>query len=226
MSAVEKTEGNKVKIDTERKTPPAAPKSRKPYEEISAIFNGNEVKIRVPKSTSKPPKLTPSQLKLQQSCTCDDNESVCSESCGMNTGDTGNRLDFQIPDDICEALTNRTALNSEVTYSKNEKHDTLCNVCNVTPKDAPKGVQAQKVLHPDKDVFILKIGKQTDEPNRTGNIEVELVTPRAPAKFKPPTHNCIQIQCEEGDLPCCIPCRSCQGYVAKKRKPKRPWCCH
>lgn len=43
---------------------------------------------------------------------------------------------------------------------------------NVTPKDAPKEVKAQKVLRPDKDIFILKIGKQTDEPNRTGNIEV------------------------------------------------------
>lgn len=79
---------------------------------------------------------------------------------------------FQIPDDICEALTNRTQLNSELIYSKQEAHDTLCNTCNVTPHDAPKGVQAEKVLHPDKDVFLLKIGKQTDEPNRTGNIEV------------------------------------------------------
>lgn len=79
---------------------------------------------------------------------------------------------LQIPDDICEALTHRTQLNSELIYSKKEGHDTMCNVCNVTPVDAPKGVKAQKVLHPDKDVFILKIGKQTDEPNRTGNIEV------------------------------------------------------
>ncbi|KAL0902528.1 hypothetical protein ABMA27_000377 [Loxostege sticticalis] len=149
-------------------------KPRKPYEEIGAIFNGNEVKIRVPKSTSKPPKLTPSQLKLQQQCTCDDGESVCSETCGMpgEHGGPANQLHLQIPDDLCESLTNRTCMNSELIYSKNEAHNTLCNVCNVTPNDAPKGVQAQKVLHPDKDVFILKIGKQTDEPNRTGNIEV------------------------------------------------------
>lgn len=73
-------------------------------------------------------------------------------------------------------MTQRTALNSEVVYSKKEVHPNLCNVCNVTPKDAPKGVQAEKVLHPDKDVFILKIGKQTDEPNRTGNIEVIFFT--------------------------------------------------
>lgn len=79
---------------------------------------------------------------------------------------------LQIPDDICEGLTNRTAMNSEMIYCKQDMHDNLCNVCNVTPKDAPKGVQAQKVLHPDKDVFLLKIGKQTDEPNRTGNIVV------------------------------------------------------
>lgn len=59
-----------------------------------------------------------------------------------------------------------------MVYAKTGTNDTMCNICNVTPKDAPKGVQAQKVLHPDKDVFILKIGKQTDEPNRTGNIEV------------------------------------------------------
>ncbi|CAG4984939.1 unnamed protein product [Parnassius apollo] len=153
-----------------------APKVRKPYEEIGAIFNGNEVKIRIPKSTSKPPKLTPSQLKLQQQCTCDDGRSICSETCGFPgqealEGRRGNMLNVQVPDDICEALTNRTAVNSELVYNMREGHDNLCNVCNVTPKDAPKGVQAQKVLHPDKDVFILKIGKQTDEPNRTGNIE-------------------------------------------------------
>ncbi|XP_075991429.1 uncharacterized protein LOC142986711 [Anticarsia gemmatalis] len=214
----------------QRRTPPtqeAPAKSRKPYEEISAIFNGNEVKIRVPKSTSKPPKLTASQLKLQQSCTCDDDESMCSETCGMVGADgRTNKLNFQIPDDICEALTNRTNLNSELVYTKDEAHDTMCDICNVTPKDAPKGVQAQKVLHPDKDVFILKIGKQTDEPNRTGNIEVELITPRAPAKAKPATHNCIQIQCEEEDIPCCMPCRVCRGAIPKKRKSKRPRCCH
>ncbi|CAH2035132.1 unnamed protein product, partial [Iphiclides podalirius] len=152
-------------------------KSRKPYEEIGAIFNGNEVKIRVPKSTSKPPKLTPSQLKLQQHCTCDDDRSICSETCGYpeqigGEGRQGHLVNVQVPDDICESLTHRTALNSELVYNITEGHDPMCNVCNVTPKDAPKGVQAQKVLHPDKDVFILKIGKQTDEPNRTGNIEV------------------------------------------------------
>lgn len=65
-------------------------------------------------------------------------------------------------------------MNSELVYCKQEKHSNLCNVCNVTPKDAPKGVKAQKVLHPDKDVFMLKIGKQTDEPNRTGNIIVRM----------------------------------------------------
>ncbi|XP_004929912.1 uncharacterized protein LOC101745876 [Bombyx mori] len=201
---------------------------RKPYEEIGAIFNGNEVKIRVPKTTSKPPKLTPSQLKLQQQCTCDDEGSICSETCGLSgEEDNGpaNKLNFQIPDDICEALTNRTALNSELTYSKKEAHETLCNVCNVTPKDAPKGVQAQKVLHPDKDVFVLKIGKQTDEPNRTGNIEVELITPRAPAKMKPATHCCKLIQCEEEDIPCCVPCRTCRAVVPKRKKARRIKCC-
>ncbi|XP_034839741.1 uncharacterized protein [Maniola hyperantus] len=198
--------------------------SRKPYEEIGAMFNGNEVKIRIPKSTSKPSKLTPSQQKLQNLCTCDDDRSVCSETCGFPGKDDGapaNRLNFQIPDDICEALTQRNALNSELTYSKKEVHDNLCTTCNVTPKNAPKGVEAQKVLHPDKDVFLLKIGKQTDEPNRTGNIEVELVTPRAPAKAKPATHSCKQIQCEEDDLPCCMPCRNCRTVYPKKKKMKK-----
>ncbi|XP_039764007.1 uncharacterized protein LOC120636545 [Pararge aegeria] len=205
-----------------------AKSTRKPYEEIGAMFNGNEVKIRIPKSTSKPPKLTPSQLKLQNLCTCDDDRSVCSETCGFPGEDDGapaNRMNFQIPDDICEALTNRNPLNSELIYSKAEAHDNLCTTCNVTPKNAPKGVEAQKVLHPDKDVFLLKIGKQTDEPNRTGNIEVELVTPRAPAKAKPATHSCKQIQCEEENLPCCLPCRNCRAVYTKKKKGRQPKCC-
>ncbi|KOB73553.1 Pre-mRNA-splicing factor ISY1-like protein [Operophtera brumata] len=102
----------------------------------------SKVKIRVPKSTSKPPKLTPSQIKLQAHCTCEDDESVCSETCGLPGGESGgdNLLNFQ--------------LNSELVYSKKEHHDRMCTLCNVTPSNAPKGVQAQKVLHPDKDVFI------------------------------------------------------------------------
>ncbi|KAJ8709199.1 hypothetical protein PYW07_009025 [Mythimna separata] len=206
--------------------PPPPPKPKKPFEEISAIFNGNEVKIRVPKSTAKPPKLTPSQLKLQQSCTCEDDSSICSETCGIPCGKDGgpsNRLDFQIPDDICESLTHRTALNSELVYTKTAHHENLCKVCSVKPK-----MKVQKTAHPDKDVFLLKIGKQTDEPHRTGNIEVELVTPRVPAKPPPERHACIQIQCEEKDIPCpCTgPCGACcQTMMPRKRKCRRLKCC-
>ncbi|KAJ0183811.1 hypothetical protein K1T71_000234 [Dendrolimus kikuchii] len=196
--------------------------SRKPYEEIGAIFNGNEVKIRVPKSTSKPTKLSPSQLKLHQQCTCDDQGSICSETCGHPDDDGGVGIFGKIPDDICEALTNRTNLNSELTYSEKKGHNYLCNTCN----DAPKDVKAHKVLRPDKDIFILKIGKQTDEPNRTGNIEVELITPRAPAKPKPATHSCVQIQCNEENIPNCVPCRTCRAPMPKKKRGKRPKCCY
>ncbi|CAH2238623.1 jg27076, partial [Pararge aegeria aegeria] len=110
------------------------------------------VKIRIPKSTSKPPKLTPSQLKLQNLCTCDDDRSVCSETCGFPGEDDGapaNRMNFQ----------------------------------------------------------------------------VELVTPRAPAKAKPATHSCKQIQCEEENLPCCLPCRNCRAVYTKKKKGRQPKCC-
>ncbi|KAJ8737151.1 hypothetical protein PYW07_000422 [Mythimna separata] len=209
------------------KTPPPASsqssKAKKPFEEISVVFNGNEVKIRVPKSTSKPPRLSPSQVKEQQSCTCDDNASICSETCGMTCGEDacpGNRLDWKLPPNICES-SHRTALESELAYSKSAHHANLCNTCNVTPKDAPKGVKAQKVLHPDKDVFVLKIGKDTTEPNRTGSIEVELITPRAPAKPQPATHKCIQIQCEECDIPCgcaAMPCGTCCQSIAPRRR--------
>lgn len=203
---------------------PRFKRTRKPFEEIGAIFNGNEVKIRVPKSTSKPPKLTPSQLKLEQQCTCDEDESVCSETCGLPNAMNGpaNNLTFQVPDDMCEAFTSRTGRNSEIVYSKREVHDTMCNV---TPKDAPKGVKAQKMLHPDKDVFILKIGKQTDEPNRTGNIEVELVTPKIPAKPKPASHSCKTIQCDCEDITCCAPCRPCKPVSSRRKKCVRRPCC-
>ncbi|KAI5631862.1 hypothetical protein NE865_15421 [Phthorimaea operculella] len=192
--------------------------------EIGASFNGNEIKIRVPKSTYKPPKLTPSQQKLQQTCTCGDDESICSDDCGI-PGRRGhgpqNKLNFQIPDDICEGLSNRTGLNSELVYCQKEHHEAMCDICNVTPKDAPKGVKAQKKLHPDKDIFVLKIGKQTDEPNRTGNIEVELVTPRAPAKPRPVPHNCQMVQCEETEIPCCAGCRGCHPRPKRRLRQAR-----
>ncbi|XP_063634488.1 uncharacterized protein LOC134805119 [Cydia splendana] len=131
----------------------------------------------------------------------------------------------KIPDDICEATSDRNPKNSELTYSKHERHKSLCNTCNVTPADAPKGVKAHKVLHPNKDVFVLKIGKATDEPNRTGNIEVELVTPRAPARPKPPTHACKDIQCEEPNANCCMPCKQCRPCRKRRRFPPCRPCC-
>ncbi|GBP91074.1 hypothetical protein EVAR_68416_1 [Eumeta japonica] len=224
-----------------------ASRARKPYEEISATFNGNEVKIRVPKTCKKDPELTPSQLRMQQQCTCHLGEPPCPETCGLPAecggwgapgggggggcpgcgagGAAGHapsgpteQIYLQIPDELCEALTGNTRRpgNSGMTYSKTRGPDTTYDV---TPGDAPRGVRAQKRLYPDKDVFMLKIGKQTDEPARTGEIEVELVTPRAPARPPPAAHHCRQVQCEEEMLPCyAMPCPRAVPPAQKSRR--------
>lgn len=50
----------------------------------------------------------------------------------------------------------------------------------MTPTNCPVPVAMEKRVHPMKDVFILKIGKKLETKDKKTDLEIELVTPKAP----------------------------------------------
>ena len=55
---------------------------------------------------------------------------------------------------------------------------------NVTPTNCPVPVNMEKMVHPQKDVFILKIGKKLETKDKKTDLEIELVTPKVPSEKK------------------------------------------
>lgn len=152
-------------------------------------MNVNELRIRVPKS-SKVERIGKYD-KIQELCSCD--------STAYNTGE---QIQFELPKD---------AAYPEKTYTSNLKY-TLKGperppdrkdkkIINVTPSSCPVPVNMEKVLHPQKDVFILKIGKKLETKEKKTDLEIELVTPKGPYENKPIESNNTGQQCSTSDIP-------------------------
>ncbi|XP_072931010.1 uncharacterized protein [Epargyreus clarus] len=76
-------------------------------------------------------------------------------------------------------------------------------LCNLVPTNVPGPGAAQTVLHPRKDVFVLKVAKVGPNGDRRCKMELELVTPKGPER-KPPTRiDTRETQCEPEPPPCC-----------------------
>ncbi|XP_035429215.2 uncharacterized protein LOC118262158 [Spodoptera frugiperda] len=159
------------------------------YDEIYTKMNVNELRIRVPKS-SKVERIGKYD-KIQELCSCD--------STAYNTGE---QIQFELPKD---------AAYPEKTYTSNLKY-TLKGperppdrkdkkIINVTPSSCPVPVNMEKVLHPQKDVFILKIGKKLETKEKKTDLEIELVTPKGPYENKPIESNNTGQQCSTSDIP-------------------------
>ncbi|KAI8428670.1 hypothetical protein MSG28_007394 [Choristoneura fumiferana] len=65
-------------------------------------------------------------------------------------------------------------------------------VVNVTPTNCPVPVNMEKRFHPQKDVFILKIGKKMESKDKKTDLEIELVTPKAPSAIPVENNNMSQ----------------------------------
>lgn len=111
---------------------------------------------------------------VQEMCICEDNPQ-----------NTGEQIQFELPRDLCRADKTHN------TYSQNLKYtytgcDKSCEskdrkVVNVTPSNCPiPAVNMEKMVHPNKDVFILKIGKKLETKDKKTDLEIELVTPKIP----------------------------------------------
>ncbi|XP_047544337.1 uncharacterized protein LOC125076277 [Vanessa atalanta] len=76
-------------------------------------------------------------------------------------------------------------------------------LCNLVPKNVPGPGVAQSVLHPRKDVFLLKVAKVGPNGDRRCKMELELVTPKGPDKRSPYRYDTRETQCEPESTPCC-----------------------
>lgn len=148
-------------------------------------MNVNELKIKVPKSSKV--ERTGKYDKIQELCSC--------ESTAYNTGE---QIQFELPKDYT---------NQEKTYTSNLKY-TLKNLdrtdkkerklINITPTNCPVPVDMSKMLHPQKDVFILKIGKKLETQDKKTDLEIELVTPKLPSAIE--NNKNISAQCSNADI--------------------------
>lgn len=130
--------------------------------------------------------------KIQELCTC--------ESTPYNASE---QIQFELPRDLCngDKMHNTYSSNLKYTY---KGCDRTCGakdnkIVNVTPSNCPAPVNMEKVIHPQKDVFVLKIGKKLETKDKKTDLEIELVTPKAPPE-KPVENSNISQQCSAGDL--------------------------
>ncbi|KAJ8737683.1 hypothetical protein PYW08_000278 [Mythimna loreyi] len=87
-------------------------------------------------------------------------------------------------------------------------------LCELIPKNVPPPGPAQAVLHPRKDVFILKVAKVGATGDRRCKMELELVTPKHPEKKPPGRIDTRETQCD----PVPPPCTCCRPRKAKPNK--------
>lgn len=163
------------------------PERSRKYDEIYTKMNVNELKIRVPKSSRV--ERIGKYDKIQELCSC--------ESTAYNTGE---QIQFELPRD---PTYHDKTYTSNLTYSIQgqppDKKDR--RTINVTPTNCPVPVDMAKVVHPQKDVFILKIGKKLETNDKKTDLEIELITPKAPPCDKSIDSNNAGQQCTCDDLP-------------------------
>ncbi|XP_045784035.1 uncharacterized protein LOC123880135 [Maniola jurtina] len=85
-------------------------------------------------------------------------------------------------------------------------------LCNPVPTSVPAPGKAQAVIHPRKDVFVLKVAKIGPNGDRRCKMELELVTPKRSEKPVPFRLDTREVQCEPEVDPCCC------NKPKKKRK--------
>ncbi|XP_045764810.1 uncharacterized protein LOC123867017 isoform X2 [Maniola jurtina] len=159
------------------------------YDEIFTKMNANELKIRVPKSTKL--ERTGKYDKIQELCICEDNP--------HNTGD---QIQFELPRDLCYPDKSHTyTSNLKYTYKGYNKigENKERKIINVTPSNCPIPVNIEKQINNNKDVFILKIGKKLETKDKKTDLEIELVTPKAPSAI-PIENSHIAQQCSSSIL--------------------------
>ncbi|CAG9560327.1 unnamed protein product [Danaus chrysippus] len=178
-------------LDTQNYTNPYRQDYGPNYNEIFTKMNENELRIRVPKTT-----------KLDRTARYDRIQELC--SCETTPYNTGDQIQLELPKDNVYSNEYAHETNtSHVKYAYKSYDRNLDNrnrkIINVTPPNCNIPVNMEKQVHPRKDVFILKIGKKLETKDKKTDLEIELVTPKAPVE-KAVNNNDISQQCSCNDM--------------------------
>lgn len=143
--------------------PPPAPPAEDPnaaYQEIGAQMGNNALTIRVHKDSNRAERVD--QQKIDDGCTCIQQPGMDVHSYSLqpplNTGGDG-----------------RSPFNLKMGGNGNGNVTVVPPVCT-----SPDGTQYTELSDPDRDVFILRIGKKSEGADRKSNLELELCTPKGP----------------------------------------------
>ncbi|CAK1553473.1 unnamed protein product [Leptosia nina] len=175
----------------------------KKYDEIFTKVNSNELKIRVPKSTKV--ERMGKYDRTQELCTC--------EETPYNTGD---QIQFQLPKDKTSNTYTSNLLYTHKTYFDKRQDNKEKKIINITPTNCPVPVDMVKQMHPQKDVFILKIGKKLETKDKKTDLEIELVTPKVPIQRSVINNNNSSQQCSSSE----VKSKPSKSNVKKNKKKK------
>ncbi|KAM3968416.1 uncharacterized protein ACR2FA_001198 [Aphomia sociella] len=119
-------------------------------------------------------------------------------------------------------MSEKAAKGTQVQGKKKEQSSKsgLCPwLCDLVPTNVPGPEAAQSVLHPRKDVFVLKVAKIGPNGDRRCKMELELVTPKGPEKKAPSRIDTRETQCDPDPPPCC--CMRTRKIKNKKENNKK-----
>lgn len=146
------------------------------FQEIGATMGGNCLTIRVHKDTSKI-----EQLSTASSCAC--KTSKLSGSINTTSGSPTSTNIVMRP-----GCNESNVTNAPFSFKMGGCGLPSSNNVTVVPPvcTSPDGTQYTELSDPERDMFILKIGKKSDKPDKKSNLELELCTPKNTGETKTP----------------------------------------
>lgn len=166
------------------------------YQEIGASMGGNALTIRVHKNGNRVEKSggTGGTDSNEDYCCCaDDGNGNSNQHPQQNGG--GCAVDPQSYN-IGQSGGGNNPFSLRMGGNANASN----NVTIVPPVcTAPDGTQYTEISNPDKDVFILRIGKKSEGADKKSNLELELCTPKGPDLKPIPKKETRDTQYDEND---------------------------
>ncbi|XP_063547067.1 uncharacterized protein LOC134754658 [Cydia strobilella] len=94
-------------------------------------------------------------------------------------------------------------MEQKVPKTKGIQSSPCPRLCQLVPTNVPGPKKAQTVLHPKKDVFVLRVAKVGVNGERRCKMELELVTPKGPERKVPGRIDTKGTQCLPPPCPGC-----------------------
>lgn len=168
-------------------------------------MGGNELKIKVPATSSIIKKISQTHCAMQSPYMKTSNEGPCVPPCGKN------KISLAIPGEAtcCNDLRPQGTQFTCTTEG-----------CVQTPKHGLQAFLARgdtkSDYPPNRDVFVLKVAKTAVEDDKKIKLELELVTPKGPDKV-PPIRKVDMRIATDPDCDCCCGGRM-KPHKGKKRR--------